>query len=277
MFEPPDILTFIKTLRDYGGYEFSNYSDKSFMRRVEKILMDNRIDLKTLISRVKFDHNFLEEVVKDITVNTTELFRDPQVWHAIKYRILPRLASKREINIWHAGCSSGQEVYSMLMLLNEMNLVDRVSVFGTDINEEMLEAAQYGIYRYIDTQEYIENFNRVINQKRNEEDYTPITKYVKFLPQRDTIQVSNWLTEIPVFSKHDLVGCHPFIDKKFDIIACRNVLIYFNHELQNKIINFFYNCLNNGGILMMGRQESIYGNQTEGFEKFGNIYIKKKT
>ena len=145
MFEPPDILTFIKTLRDYGGYEFSNYSDKSFMRRVEKILMDNRIDLKTLISRVKFDHNFLEEVVKDITVNNTELFRDPQVWHAIKYRILPRLASKREINIWHAGCSTGQEVYSMIILLNELGMLYRSHIYATDSNTDVLKTAHYSV------------------------------------------------------------------------------------------------------------------------------------
>ncbi|MBR4440387.1 MAG: hypothetical protein IKS00_02435 [Bacteroidales bacterium] len=271
-----EMLQLIRTFKEMSTYDFSNYSYKSFYRRVEKILTDNNITIQTLINNISKDYNYLENTVNQITVNTTELFRDPEIWIAAREIIVAKYAQAEHINIWHAGCSSGQEVYSMLMLLNEINLVDRVSVFGTDINEEMLEASQYGTYKYIDIQEYIENFNRVVNQKRPEEEYTPITKYVKFLPQRDTIQMDKWLTEIPVFSKHDLVGCHPFIDKKFDIIACRNVLIYFNHELQNKIINFFYNCLNNGGILMMGRQESIYGSQTEGFNKFGNIYIKKK-
>ncbi|MBR4440315.1 MAG: hypothetical protein IKS00_02075 [Bacteroidales bacterium] len=278
MFEPPDILTFIKTLRDYGGYEFSNYSDKSFMRRVEKILMDNRIDLKTLITRVKFDHNFLEEVVKDITVNTTELFRDPQVWHAIKYRILPRLASKREINIWHAGCSTGLEVYSMMILLNELGMLYRSHLYATDLNTDVLKTAQKGVYSYRSVSEYLDNFNKVLCENPYNFDEHLVVSYEKYFEinkVKDTFKIKPDFLDKAVFKKHDLVlDPNPF-DIKYDIILCRNVLIYFNNTLQNKLFMDFWNYLDTNGSLVLGIHESIIGPVTAKYDKKGLIYNKK--
>jgi len=278
MFEPPDILTFIKTLRDYGGYEFSNYSDKSFMRRVEKILMDNRIDLKTLISRVKFDHNFLEEVVKDITVNTTELFRDPQVWHAIKYRILPRLASKREINIWHAGCSTGLEVYSMMILLNELGMLYRSHLYATDLNTDVLKTAQKGVYSYRSVSEYLDNFNKVLCENPYNFDEHLVVSYEKYFEinkVKDTFKIKPDFLDKAVFKKHDLVlDPNPF-DIQYDIILCRNVLIYFNNTLQNKLFMDFWNYLDTNGSLVLGIHESIIGPVTAKYDKKGLIYNKK--
>lgn len=278
MFEPPDILTFIKTLRDYGGYEFSNYSDKSFMRRVEKILMDNRIDLKTLISRVKFDHNFLEEVVKDITVNTTELFRDPQVWHAIKYRILPRLASKREINIWHAGCSTGLEVYSMMILLNELGMLYRSHLYATDLNTDVLKTAQKGVYSYRSVSEYLDNFNKVLCENPYNFDEHLVVSYEKYFEinkVKDTFKIKPDFLDKAVFKKHDLVlDPNPF-DIQYDIILFRNVLIYFNNTLQNKLFMDFWNYLDTNGSLVLGIHESIIGPVTAKYDKKGLIYNKK--
>ena len=278
MFEPPDILTFIKTLRDYGGYEFSNYSDKSFMRRVEKILMDNRIDLKTLITRVKFDPNFLEEVVKDITVNTTELFRDPQVWHAIKYRILPRLASKREINIWHAGCSTGLEVYSMMILLNELGMLYRSHLYATDLNTDVLKTAQKGVYSYRSVSEYLDNFNKVLCENPYNFDEHLVVSYEKYFEinkVKDTFKIKPDFLDKAVFKKHDLVlDPNPF-DIKYDIILCRNVLIYFNNTLQNKLFMDFWNYLDTNGSLVLGIHESIIGPVTAKYDKKGLIYNKK--
>lgn len=119
MFEDPDIQTLIRTFRDYAGYDFNNYSEKSFLRRIEKVMMDYKLDIRKLIAKVKDDRLFLEQVVRDITVNTTELFRDPQVWHAIKYRILPRLASKRDV--FHAMENAFGEGQEMVLFLSELN------------------------------------------------------------------------------------------------------------------------------------------------------------
>ena len=270
-----DIFALCQTFRKVSVYDFSDYSYKSLYRRVEKILTDNNITIQTLIDNISKDYNYLESVVNQITVNTTELFRDPEIWLPLRDNIQRRFSNSQMIDIWHAGCSSGQEVYSMLILLNELGLFDQVSSFGTDINEEVLDVAQHGRYRYVDINEYLPNFNTVINHGREKEEYIPISKYISSNQQRDYIQVAPWLVDKPVFIKHDLVSCTTFLDRKFDIIICRNVLIYFNHDLQNKIIDFFYNCLKDNGMLIIGRQESIYGNHTEGFEKSGGIYFKR--
>ncbi|MBR6176424.1 MAG: hypothetical protein IKQ70_00910 [Bacteroidales bacterium] len=270
-----DIFLLCQTFRKVSAYDFSDYSYKSLYRRVEKILTDNNITIETLIENINKDYNYLENIVNQITVNTTELFRDPEVWIAVSNLIQQRFANAKHISIWHPGCSSGQEVYSMLMLLNEINMFDRASVFGTDINEDVLDTAQHGRYKYVDIKEYQPNFNAVINCNRNEEDFVPISKYILSFPQRGYLQIVPWLVDKPVFAKHNLVGCESFLDRKFDIIMCRNVLIYFNHELQNKIIDFFYNKLNDNGLLIIGRQESIYGMHSDGFEKLGPLYSKK--
>jgi chemotaxis protein methyltransferase CheR len=130
-------------LKENSDYDFSEYAPKSFQRRVEKVLEDFGMDIFELIDEInKGDQNFIQKVVNNLTVNTTELFRDPKVWQAIRYRILPKLRNNDVIDIWHPGCSSGQEVYSMLILLNEEGLLDKVNIYGTDINTDALEQAR---------------------------------------------------------------------------------------------------------------------------------------
>ncbi|NJK94434.1 MAG: hypothetical protein HC905_05415 [Bacteroidales bacterium] len=110
-----------------------------------KVLVDNKLDLIGLLAQLKNNPVFLEQIVKEITVNTTELFRDPNIWQILKYNLLPKLKNQQSINIWHAGCSTGQEVYSMLMLLHELDLFDKAKVYGTDINSDVLQVAKKGI------------------------------------------------------------------------------------------------------------------------------------
>ena len=113
-----EVVFFINAVKNASNYDFSEYSEKSLKRRLQKILIDNNMDLITLINKLKTNKDFLEKTVKDVTVNTTELFRDPQIWQTLRYRILPKFNDNKNINIWHAGCSTGQEVYSMMILLN---------------------------------------------------------------------------------------------------------------------------------------------------------------
>ena len=117
MLSNEDVSKFIKIIKLVSTYNFADYSEKSFKRRIEKLLIDNKIDISTLTSKIQKDKEFLEKIIRDITVNTTELFRDPELWITLKYRILPKLKNNKSIFIWHAGCSSGQEIYSMLILL----------------------------------------------------------------------------------------------------------------------------------------------------------------
>ena len=143
-----DFQLFIYALKTSSKYDFSEYSEKSLKRRLTKILADNRLTINSLINKIKNDTEFVEKIVKEVTVNTTELFRDPPVWHALRYAILPKLKNNTTINIWHAGCSTGQEVYSLMIILNEMELLEKSKIYATDLNIDVIEQAQKGEYKY---------------------------------------------------------------------------------------------------------------------------------
>ena len=272
-----DYRLFVNTVKRVSEYDLSDYSDKSLKRRIAKVLSDNKTDIHKLISDINSNTDYLEKIIRGVTVNTTELFRDPKAWHDIRYKVLPELASLPTINIWHAGCSTGQEVYSMLILLNETGLLDKARVLATDINSNVLETAGSGIYKYRFNRGYLDNFDRVIRRNPlNYEEFrdVPYSKYFTIDKDSDTLTIKPFLLEKPVYKKHDLVSCNNFIPGKFDLIICRNVIIYFNYSLQNRIFNFFYQNLHPGGSLVLGMHESISGPMSERFIKSGHAYSK---
>jgi chemotaxis protein methyltransferase CheR len=273
-----DLQYFVSTLKNSSKYDFTEYSDKSLKRRLQKILVDFNLDLPGLVASIRNDSEFAEKIVKEITVNTTELFRDPQVWHTLRSRILPRFKNNKTINIWHAGCSTGQEVYSMMILLNEMGMLDKAKVFASDLNNDVLDAAKQGIYKYRFNIGYLDNFDKVIKQNPlNYEEFNdvPYEKYFDIDKIRDTITMKKYLTEKPIFRKHDLVRDGNLFFAKFDLILCRNVIIYFNYSLQNKVFELFHANLYTKGILLLGMHETILGPWAAKFEKMGQAYIKK--
>ncbi len=276
--EKDDILRIIDTIKKASSYDFTDYSEKSFARRIEKILIDTKLDIEGLIKQLKSSKEFLEHIVKEITVNTTELFRDPKMWHTIKYRILPRFQEQDTINIWHAGCSTGQEVYSMSILLNEMNMLDKCNIFASDLNLDALEIAKRGEYKYRFNVEYIDNFNKVIRQNPyNFEEVIdiPFTKYFDIDLTKDLLKAKPILKQKPIYRKQDLVREDNVFYTKFDIIFCRNVLIYFNYDLQNRIFENFHKNLFNKGTLILGIHESMLGPVSSKYIKKGMYYLKK--
>lgn len=133
-----DVLRVIYEFRKTYGFDFANYAEMSFKRRVEHLLVSHNLSgVEELIRKVKENEQYFQKCVNDITVNTTELFRDVDVWLNLRRNVLNLFKDKPNINIWHAGCSSGEEVYSMLILLNELNLLDKAKVFATDINSDI--------------------------------------------------------------------------------------------------------------------------------------------
>ncbi len=273
-----DLQYFINTIKSVSKYDFSEYSEKSLKRRLQKILEDYNLDIISLLTTLRLDRDFLEKVVKEITVNTTELFRDPPVWHLLRSRILPRFKNNKTINIWHAGCSTGQEVYSMLILLNEMGMLEKAKIFATDINSDVLDVAKQGVYKYRFNLGYLDNFDKVIKENPlNFEEYNdvPYEKYFDIDKVRDTITIKKTLTELPIFRKHDLVVDGNLFFAKFDLILCRNVIIYFNYSLQNKVFELFHNNLYSKGVLLLGMHETILGPWSSRFERLGQAYIKK--
>ncbi len=272
-----DFQLFIYALKNYSKYDFSQYSEKSLKRRLAKVLSDNRIALTPLINRMKDDQDFVEKIVKEITVNTTELFRDPQVWQAVKYAILPKLKSNSVINIWHAGCSTGQEVYSMLILLQELGIFEKTKVYATDINSDVLSIARQGQYKYRFNIGYLDNFDKVIKENPyNFEEYNdvPYENYFDIDKNNDLLLMKNGLREKPVFKKHDLVTEDNTLYVKFDIILCRNVIIYFNYDLQNRVFDLFHKNLYESGCLILGLHETILGSYSMKFQKKGHAYYK---
>jgi len=274
-----DIDYFKEVLKKASTYDFSDYSEKSFGRRIEKIMSDHNLELVALANKVTHDPIFLEQIVKEITVNTTELFRDPNVWQLLKQIIVKKYSDLDQINIWHAGCSTGQEVYSMLIMLYELNLFDKVNIFATDINDDVLNVAKAGKYKYRDISEYLENYKQALeidptDASNNKE--VPINKYLDINKTKDTVKIKSPLLEKPFFCKHDLVNNGNIFNTKFHIIMCRNVLIYFNHSLQNKLFEFFHENLYDEGSLVIGRHEGILGTIASKFKKKETIYIKKQ-
>jgi chemotaxis protein methyltransferase CheR len=275
-----DIIRLQDAIHEVSTYNFSNYSYNSFYRRIEKIIEDFDTDIDSLIENIREDYNFLEKVVRNITVNTTEIFRDPETWFYVRQAIEKRYAQKDCINIWHAGCSTGQEVYSMMIILNEMNLLDKASIYASDINQKVLNTAISGKYKYHEMINYLDNFDKALNESENMKKFYPpveISKYIKFTKFNDTVQMADFLVEKPLFIKHDIVSCKNIFDKKFDIIMCRNVLIYFNHELQNRVITFFYENLDKNGSLIIGKHEGIMGPIAANFDKRDSIYYRSNT
>ncbi len=271
-----DVQIFIQAMRKRSCYDFSNYSMSSLKRRIWKVLTDNNMNIHQLADSILSDWSFTEKIVRSITVCTTELFRDPALWISIRDDILSSFTGKDIIRVWHAGCSTGQEVYSMMILLNELNMLDKSEIYASDINTDVLALAKQGIYKYRFNKVYLENFDRVFRNDLlpAENMKVPYEKYFTVNTMADEIRMLPFLTEKPVYKKSDLVNDENPFRVIFDIIVCRNVIIYFNFELQNKVFNLFYRNLNDYGRLVLGAHETIIGTYTMFFNKNFHSYYK---
>lgn len=272
-----DYQLFIYTLRTCSKYDFSLYSEKSMKRRLMKVLTDHHMNITTMVSSLKKNPVFVDKIVNEITVNTTELFRDPQVWHTLRFSVLPHFKNNSVINIWHAGCSTGQEVYSMIILLSELGMLEKAKIYATDINTDVIEVAKAGEYRYRFNLAYLDNFDKVIKENPyNYEEYNdvPYENYFIIDKSYDTIRMKDFIKEKPVFKKHDLVTEDNTHYVKFDLILCRNVIIYFSYELQCRVFDLFYKNLYDSGCLVLGMHESILGAYSINFNKKGHVYFK---
>lgn len=245
---------------------------------MSKILHDHDMDMDQLLGKITGSQDFLEKIVKEITVNTTEMFRDPPVWHALRYDIMPRFVGRESLKIWHPGCSTGQEVYSMMILLNELGKLENAHIYGSDINSDVIEKARKGVYKYRFNLNYLENFDAVIKENpRDPEAFSdvPYEKYFHLDKTRDNINMHDFLKEKVEFKKMDLVRDPNPFEVKYDLILCRNVIIYFNYELQNKVFKLFLDNMTQGGCLILGVHETILGPYAPSFDKKFQAYFKK--
>ena len=272
-----DIQQFQETVKKHSDYDFSQYSHTSLRRRLTRILLELDVEMDEVTERMKNDPQFLEGVVKKLTVHTTELFRDPDIWKKIKSTLLPTFKDKSTIKIWHPGCSTGQEVYSMMMLLDSEDLLEKSEIYGSDLNPDVLEKARNGSYKYLFNQSYLENFDRGILNGSGVHSWSHRKHWKRYFnidETHDLIQMKDVLRSKPVYKKLDLVKDPNLFKVSFDLIVCRNVIIYFNPDLQNRVFDLFFNSLNENGALILGVHETIMGPFAKHFIRKDPFYYK---
>jgi chemotaxis protein methyltransferase CheR len=235
------------------GFDFRSYAYASVRRRLWKRIEDEGLSsVSELQALVLHDGQAMERLLLDLSINVTAMFRDPGFYREFRTLVVPLLRTYPFIRIWHAGCSTGEEVYSAAIVLEEEGLLDRARIYATDINNVVLQQARAGIFPLTRMQEYTENYIKAGGARSFSEYYT--AKY-------DGALFSPALTRNVVFSQHNLVTDRSFAE--FNIIFCRNVLIYFDAELQNRVHSLFYESLAMFGILALGSKESLHGSQYE--------------
>jgi chemotaxis protein methyltransferase CheR len=275
MITDKDIEIIIEAFNKSSDFDFSQYSEKSLHRRLEKILINHNMSSTELASKITSNNKFLEEIKNEITVNTTELFRDTEIWILINDIIIPHLKKLNKINIWVAGTSSGEEVYSLMILLKYHGLLDKSSIIGTDLNNRIIEVAKKAEYKNNIIADYIKNFDDVfktikITNKPNITDFFNIDKKTRILSAK------SFLRNKVNFFTHNLVNNSSDFEGKFDLIMCRNVLIYFNMNLQTKIIKNFHTRMNKNASLVLGAHECIMNPLESKFIKKSTIYTIKE-
>ena len=242
-----EVNILLNDLLEQYGYDFTDYSFASVKRRLQRVYINDRFpSFAEFRYRVISDSTYLTYLMEQITVNVTEMFRDPAFFQALRKQVLPILATYPFIRIWHAGCSTGEEVYSMAILLQEMNLLHKSVIYATDINESVLEKARKGIFPLAFMQQYSQNYLQSGGQRDFSQYYAANYEYAKF---------SESLSEKIIFAAHNLVTDRSF--NEFQLIICRNVLIYFNKELQDKVLHLFSESLEQLGFLALGAKETL--------------------
>ncbi|SCY19103.1 CheR family methyltransferase [Desulfoluna spongiiphila] len=252
------------------GYDFRSYAFTHTKRRLEhRRAIENLDNFSEMQHRVIHDEGFFNTLLLDLSINVTEMFRDPWFYKRVREVVFPHLRTYPFAKIWHAGCSAGQEVYSMCILLEEEGMDDRVQVYATDFNELILQRAKEGIYPMDLVREYTANYQKAGGDCSFSDYYTA---------DYDNVIMKRSLKENVLFSSHNLVTDGVF--GEMNLIFCRNVLIYFNRELQNRVLNLFYDSLCPGGFLCLGSKESIrfssVADQFEVVSEREKIYRKKR-
>ena len=232
--------------RQYG-FDFREYAPASLKRRVwRRVQAEHAETITGLLERVLHDADVMERLLLDLSINVTSMFRDPTFYNAFRVQVVPLLKTYPFTRIWVAGCSTGEEVYSLAILLHEAAIYDRTRIYATDINEAVLERARDGVFPLDKMQEYTENYIRAGGKQSFSEYY--LAKYEGALFDRK-------LTENVVWAPHNLVQDRSF--NTFNVILCRNVMIYFDRALQTRVHQLFHDSLERFGILALGHKESI--------------------
>jgi len=242
-----DVEKVIAVINRNHRIDFSGYARASFTRRIQRIAdKDANGNFDSLLLRVSEDTDYFSRFLKELTGNVTEMFRDPGFFAAIRKKVLPELSRQKKLKIWHAACSTGEEVYSLAILLHEASLLDSATIHGTDLNPDVLQRAKHGIYPARNFTEYAQNY-LLSGGNASFSDY--------YSSSYGNAVFNDLFKKQMMFSEHNLVTDGSF--NKFNLIMCRNVLIYFQKPLQSRVLHLFKNSLVTGGFLCLGSKESL--------------------
>ncbi|UUV18771.1 protein-glutamate O-methyltransferase CheR [Fusobacteria bacterium ZRK30] len=259
-----ELQLLIEAIYSRYGYDFKNYTKSHLKRRIlRRVKLDNLKTITQLTERILYDREVLKQILLDLSINVTEMFRFPKFFKDLREDVIPLLKTYPSINIWHAGCSTGEEVISMAILLKEEGLLNRVNIYATDINKKVLDIAKEGIYTIEDVKKWTKNYQEAGGKKSFSDYY--VAKYDHAIFDQD-------LLKNVTFLEHNLVIDKTFIDA--NLVICRNVLIYFNKELQNQVLELFEESLIPGGMIGIGSKENLRFTSVN--EKFESITVTTK-
>lgn len=243
--EEIDLL--LHELHQKHGYDFSDYSRASMKRRLNRLItLDKFPSFAEMRYRLIHEESYLRRFIEEITVNVTEMFRDPEFFKYLRQHILPTLGTYPLIRIWIAGCASGEEAYSMAILLKEADLLHKSLIYATDLNPRVIEKAKSGIFPLRQIRQYSENYLL----SGGHEDFSSY-----YSAKYDVAIFNEMLRKKIVFATHNLVSDSSF--NSFQLILCRNVLIYFNTHLQSRVFDLMDKSLERLGYLALGTKETL--------------------
>jgi chemotaxis protein methyltransferase CheR len=242
-----ELKSLTDAIQQRHGIDFSCYEPKSLKRRIVRVLHIFKLTaVHELWIKILKDHSFIYPFMDEISVGLTSMFRDPVLWKKLRYLLSQGMNGGSELNIWHAGCSTGEEVFTLGIVLKESGYSKNVKALATDISNQAMAAASKGDYNLIKLEEYEKNYR----------EYNPagtLSKYYRKQDNSATMDAS--LLSHVTFEHHNLITS-PF-QRKFDIILCRNVMIYFDNEAKRKLFDRFHACLNPGGLFIIGFYDAV--------------------
>lgn len=268
--EEIEIKLLLEGIYQHYGYDFRDYAVSSLKRRIKKSVEEEDVEtISGFQEKILHDSECMLRFIDTMSVNVTEMFRDPKFYLSFRKNVVPKLKLLNVIRIWHAGCSTGEEVYSMAILLKEEGILDKCMIYATDMNGPAVQKAKEGIYSLKFLKDYTDNYFAAGGEGAFSKYY-----YAKY---NNTIMKPDLSKKI-VWSEHNLVTDSSF--NEFDVVLCRNVMIYFNNELQNHVHKLIYDSLTESGFLVLGSKENIkfspYEKNYEDVDTVWKIYRKVK-
>jgi chemotaxis protein methyltransferase CheR len=253
--EDIEIALLLEGLYRFYGFDFRDYSPASLKRRIVERMRAEKIEtVSAFQDRVLHDAACMERLLLGLSVHVTSMFRDPSFYATFRRKVVPVLKTYPTVRVWHAGCSTGEEVYSMAILLQEEGLYRKCVIYATDISREVLRRAREGIFPLASMQEYTTNYVKAGGKHEFSDYYTADYDNVIFQPSLKTNVV---------FAEHNLATDGSF--NEFHVILCRNVMIYFNRALQDRVQELIYGSLSTFGVLGLGNKETLKTTPRESF------------